>query len=108
MKGVRDMKRYWMPVTCGALLLAAGSLNPAVAQGSKAAAQVHIDKAKAAAYRPDGDLTRLYETVCAPALSEKGPRRADPSEGGQTAPTLANRKVAPGSAWRGGPEKVSA
>ena len=100
------MKRYWVPVFCGGLLLATGSLNPAAAQGSKAAAQVHIDKAKAAAYRPEGDLTRLYETVCAPALSEKGPRRADPSEGGQTAPTMANRKVPPKSEWMAAPEKV--
>src|SRR5438093_8020604 len=100
------MKRYWVPVFCGGLLLATGSLNSAAAQGSKTAAQVHIDKAKAAAYRPDGDLTRLYETVCAPAISEKGPRRADPTEGGQTAPSLANRKVPPKSEWMAAPEKV--
>src|SRR2546422_4621191 len=100
------MKRFLMPVLCGGLLLATGSLNSAAAQGSKAAAQVHIDKAKAAAYRPDGDLTRLYETVCAPAISEKGPRRADPTEGGQTAPSLANRKVPPKSEWMAAPEKV--
>ena len=46
------MKRYLVPVFCSSLLLAGGSLNLASAQGSKAAAQVHIDKAKAAAYRP--------------------------------------------------------
>ena len=45
------MKRYLVPVFCSSLLLAGGILNDAIAQGSKAAAQVHIDKAKAAAYR---------------------------------------------------------
>ena len=73
------MKRNWVPVFCSSLLLAGGSLNLATAQGSKAAAQVHIDKAKAAAYRPGSDLSHLYETVCAPAIRDKGPGIPDPS-----------------------------
>ncbi len=100
------MKRYLVPLFWSILLLASGIANLANAQGSKAAAQVHLDKAKAAAYRPGYPLTRLYETVCAPALSEKGPVEPSPSEGGQTAASLATRKVPPRSEWYTEPAKV--
>src|SRR6266849_2166861 len=99
------MKRYFVPVLCSFLMLG-GTMNAASAQGSKAAAQVHIDKATAAAYRPDSDLTKLYETVCGPAIAEKGPQIPKPAEGGQTAPTMANRKVPPKSEWMSEPAKV--
>jgi metallo-beta-lactamase class B len=55
-------------------------MSAANAQGSKAAAQKHIDIAKAAAYRPGHDLTALYERVCAPALSERGPVAEAPAK----------------------------
>ena len=100
------MKKYLAPLFCSALLLASGISNLANAQGSKAAAQPHLDKAKAAAYRTGSDLTKLYEAVCAPALSEKGPQIPNPSAGGQTSPSLANRKVPPKSEWYSEPAKV--
>jgi metallo-beta-lactamase class B len=100
------MKRYLVPLFSTIVLLASGVVTVANAQGSKAAAQVHIDKAKAAAYRPGYPLTKLYETVCAPALSEKGPVEPNANEGGQTSPSLANRKVPPRSEWYTEPAKV--
>src|SRR5213593_4482029 len=72
----------------------------------RAAAQVHMDKAKAAAYRPDSDLTMLYETVCRPAIAENGPQIPKPTEGGQTAPTMANRKIPAKSEWMSQGAKV--
>src|SRR5689334_10671868 len=100
------MKRYWVPVFCSLLFQTIGSVTDASAQGSKAAAQVHIDRAKAAAYRTGSDLTMLYETVCAPAISDKGPVIPNPSEGGQTSATMANRKIPPKSEWMSQPAKV--
>jgi metallo-beta-lactamase class B len=100
------MKRYLVCLFCSLLLLATQIAHPAYAQGSKTAAQVHIDKARAAAYRPGHPLQRLFETVCAPAVSEKGPVEPNPAEGGQTAPSLANRKVPPRSEWYTEPAKV--
>lgn len=75
------MKTYFAALITPALLLLGAipqtvRAQEATLQGSMAAAQPHIDKAKQAAWRPkDGlnDLTQLYETVCGPALSEKGP-----------------------------------
>ena len=100
------MKRYLVSLFCSMLLLASGIANLANAQGSKAAAQVHLDRAKAAAYRPGHPLTNLYETVCAPAMSEQGPVEPNPTEGGQTAPSLANRKIPARSEWYSEPAKV--
>ena len=100
------MKRYLAPLFSSMLVLASGIANLANAQGSKSAAQVHLDRAKAAAYRPGYPLTNLYETVCAPALSEQGPVEPTPTAGGQTAPSLANRKVPPRSEWYSEPAKV--
>jgi metallo-beta-lactamase class B len=70
------------------------NLNPAV--------QVHIDVAKAAAYRPGNDLTVLYDTVCEPALSAKGPVAAN-VEGG---PGENASRVPPRSEWYTPPVKV--
>src|SRR5580704_345537 len=64
------------------LVKAQGSASGSLA-GSMAAAQPHIDKAKEAAWRPkDGlnDLTKLYETVCAPALDPQGPKDQTPAQ----------------------------
>jgi len=65
------MKRYLLAVVCSTFILAGGILNVASAEGPNAAAQKHIDIAKAAAWRPGHDLTALYETVCEPALTGK-------------------------------------
>ena len=81
------MNRYLLPVICS-VLIAGGAPNISSAQGSKAAAQVHLDKAKAAAYRPGTDMTALYERVCAPALAEKGPQIPKPTEEGQASPKM--------------------
>lgn len=105
-EGSNAMKRNWLPVFCSLFLLVGGTVDPVNAQGSKAAAQVHIDMAKAAAYRPGSDLTKLYETVCAPAIAEKGPQIPSASEGGQTAATISNRKIPPKHEWMSGPAKV--
>src|SRR5689334_25191457 len=86
------MKRYWVPVFCSLLFQTIGSVTDASAQGSKAAAQVHIDRAKAAAYRTGSDLTMLYETVCAPAISDKGPVIPTPTEAGKPPPPLPIRR----------------
>ena len=67
------MKRYRIALFCGAFVFAGGVLTVASAEGPNAGVQKHADIAKAAAYRPGNDLTLLYEIVCAPALSEKGP-----------------------------------
>jgi metallo-beta-lactamase class B len=100
------MRKYFATVLCTALLSTNAIPGVARAQGSMAAAQPHLDKARAAAYRPGFDLTNLYETVCKPAMDAKGPTIPDPSEGGQTSPTLANRKIPPRSEWYSDPAKV--
>lgn len=72
------MRTYFAALITPVLLLVVIAIpGTASAQGSMAAAQPHLDKAKQAAWRPkDGlnDLTQLYETVCGPALNPKGPR----------------------------------
>jgi hypothetical protein len=98
------MKRNSAPWFCTMLLLTIS--NMANAQGSKAAAEPHLAAAKAAAYEPGNDLTVLYDTVCAPALSEKVP--VEPPDQGQASgsTSLANRKVPPREAWYTEPAKV--
>ena len=97
------MKNYFAGMLSLALLLVMAIPNVARAQGSMAAAQPHLDKAKEAAWSPkDGlnDLTHLYETVCGPAMSEKGPR-ADAEPG---APE--QHKTPPRNEWYQEPAKV--
>jgi len=99
------MKRHHATLLCAAVLLAGTVPNMANAQGSVAAAQVHLDKARAAAWKPgDGlnDLTHLDETVCAPALNPKGPQ--EPPD--QAPPPLSQRKVPPRADWYQEPVKV--
>ena len=86
----------------GVLLLTGVAPKVASAQGSIAAAQVHIDRAKAAAYRPGFDLTTLYERICAPALSEKGPQEAGVVEQQLPSP----EPIPPRSEWYSEPAKV--
>jgi metallo-beta-lactamase class B len=97
------MKNYFVGMLSLGLLLTMAIPNVARAQGSLAAAQPHLDKAKEAAWSPkDGlnDLTHLYETVCGPAMSEKGPR-ADAEPG---APE--QHKTPPRNEWYQEPSKV--
>jgi metallo-beta-lactamase class B len=101
------MKRYRIALFCGAFVLAGGILNAVRAEGPNAAAQKHIDIAKAAAYRPGHDLTALYEVVCRPALSEKGPAEEAPAKDPAPGSTvLALEKVPPHSEWYFPPAKV--
>ena len=68
------MKRYPAVLSCAVLLLASWIATEANAQSrGKTAAQSHIAAAKAAAYEPGNDLTVLYDTVCEPALADRGP-----------------------------------
>src|SRR5881296_3822201 len=98
------MKRYLVTLFCSALFLAnwiATDLN-AQAPG-KASVQSHLAAAKDAAYEPGNDLTVLYDTVCEPALSDRGPREPNI----QAAPeSLATRKVPPRSEWYTEPGKA--
>jgi len=70
--------------------------------GGKNAAQAHIAKAKALAYEPGQDLIDVYENLCEPAMSERGPVIPPP----QIAPSLAQRKVPARSEWYTEPVKV--
>jgi metallo-beta-lactamase class B len=99
------MKGYCATLFCSALLFASAVPSVARAQGSMAAALPHIEKAREAAWRPgDGlnDLTHLYETVCKPALSPKGPQ--PPPD--VAPPSLSERKIPPRKDWYQEPAKV--
>lgn len=108
------MKRYLLPLCCIALLLPSWISNQANAQTSSRAAiqaphinqaaRALLEKAWAAAYQPGHSLTVLYERVCAPALSERGP--VEP--GLQVAASFAARERArpARSAWYTEPAKV--
>src|SRR5712692_4475000 len=101
------MNRYLAPLICTVLFLATSIAIDANAQASgKAAAQSHLAAAKAAAYEPGNDLTVLYDTVCAPALSDKGPGEPRDQAQAPGSTSLANRKVPPRSAWYTEPAKV--
>jgi metallo-beta-lactamase class B len=98
------MKSYRLGLLSAVLVTGAIS-NVAKGQGSKETAQVHLDKAKAAAWRAgDGlnDLTHLYETVCGPALNPKGTQ--EPPD--VVPPPLSERKVPPRADWYQEPAKV--
>jgi metallo-beta-lactamase class B len=99
------MKGYCATLFCSALLLACAVPNVVRAQGSMAAAQPYLKKAQTAAWRPgDGlnDLTHLYESVCKPALSPKGPQ---PPPDAPPHP-LSERKIPPRKDWFQNPAKV--
>ena len=100
------MTRYLVAVVCGVVLSAGGVCTVVQAQGSKAAAQTHIDKAKAAAYRPGHSLMTLYEAMCEPALAAQPPAELPPGDGGRPAPSLAQRQVPPRAEWFAEPAKV--
>ena len=100
------MRRDRAALFCALALSACGMLSVAGAQGPNAAAQVHLERAKAAAYRPGHSLMMLYENVCADALSAEGPVEPRATDGGQTAPPLANRRIPPRSDWYSEPAKV--
>src|SRR5271156_3705097 len=93
------MKGHFKILASTALVAAMAIPQIARAQGSMAAAQPHIDKAKEMAWRPkDGlfDMTELYETVCAPAMKPEGfEERAVP-----TPPPFEKRKIPTGTRSR--------
>ena len=68
------MKRHLAALFCSVLVWTGwtGTLAHAQAPGRNAA-QAHIAKAKALAYEPGQDLIDVYEGLCGPALSERGP-----------------------------------
>jgi metallo-beta-lactamase class B len=97
------MKSLFLILSAVALLFVGCFTSDAVAQNSsRSAAQAHIAAAKDLAYEPGNDLTDVYDTLCAPALSERGPREPAP----QVAPPLAQRKVPPRSEWYTEPKRV--
>src|SRR5207244_11352267 len=59
------------------LCLASMAIDANAQASGKASVQSHLAAAKAAAYEPGNDLTQLYDTVCAPALSDRGPREPE-------------------------------
>src|ERR1700741_2595011 len=91
------MKRHSALLLCVAFLLVSAwtAVDATAQEASMKAAQSHAATAKALAYEPGQDLTEVYDTLCRPALSAKGP--VEPSL--QVAPSLANRKVPPRSEW---------
>jgi len=96
------MKNHFVALFSALLLSTVAIPNLVHAQGSMAAARPHIDKAKEAAWRPkDGlnDLTKLYETVRAPALDPKGPVETGPGSADQ-------RRMPPRPDWYQEPAKV--
>ncbi|PYS26665.1 MAG: MBL fold metallo-hydrolase [Acidobacteria bacterium] len=70
-------KRYMASLFCALFFLAWIAIDANAQASGKAAVQSHLAAAKAAAYEPGNDLTTLYDTVCAPALSDRGPREPD-------------------------------
>ena len=108
------MKRYALSLFGTALALSNWAVIPASAQTPtrdaikaphiNAAARTHLEKAWSAAYHPGHPLMVLYETVCAPALSQRGP--VQPAA--QIAPPMAERvkNIPPRSAWYTEPRKV--
>jgi metallo-beta-lactamase class B len=95
------MKRLFAALFCTMLL--SGWIGDANAQKSgRGAADAHITKARTVAYEPGQDLIDVYETLCEPALSEKGP--VPPPA--QVAPSLAARTVPPRSEWYTEPVKA--
>ena len=81
-------------------------------QRSDRTAEEHIALARAAAYRHGYDLISVFETLCRDAMSEEGPQERYRSVGGLTgpaadiAPSLAERRLPPRSAWYAKPGKV--
>jgi metallo-beta-lactamase class B len=108
------MKRYALFLIGAALTLPNWAVFPAIAQTPSrdaikaphinAAARRHLEKAWSAAYHPGHPLMVLYETVCAPALSERGPVQPAP----QIAPPMSQRvqNTPPRTEWYTEPRKV--
>src|SRR5207244_12772209 len=70
-------KRHMASLFCALFSLAWIAIDANAQSSGKAAVQSHLAAAKAAAYEPGNDLTTLYDTVCAPSLSDRGPREPD-------------------------------
>ena len=89
------MKRHLVPVFCSVLLFGAWIAIVSAQAGGVGAAQLHIAKARAAAYEPGQDLIDVFETLCEPAIADRGPQIPNL----QVAPSLAARKVPPRFEW---------
>src|SRR5205809_2982246 len=101
------MKRYLVTLSCAVLLLASWIATEAHAQTrGRTAAQSHLAAAKAAGYEPGNDLTVLYDTVCEPALSEKGPVQPNIQGGPGDAGNGGGARIPQRSAWYAEPTKV--
>ena len=69
------MNRSLLAISCSFVFAITGMAGLAQAQtAGKAAAQAHINKAKAVAYEPGQDLIDVFENICGPAISERGPQ----------------------------------
>src|SRR5262245_34831943 len=73
------MKRLIGRLFCSVLLLSGGMAMEASAQDSSAAAQARVAKAKAAAYRPDHDISDTFDEMCTPVAPDSGTTAAAPS-----------------------------
>src|SRR5690349_4257093 len=97
------MNRYLLATMCSVVVVAISITGVASAQTTgKAAAQAHIDKAKALAYEPGEDLIDVWDNICRPAMSDKGPQIPPP----QVAPSVAARKIPDREYWYTEPAKV--
>src|SRR6184192_3338015 len=97
------IKRYWVPLLCSGLFLANWIAIELDAQTPiKPSVQPHIATAKNAAYEPGNDLTVLYDTVCAPALSAAGPKEPNI----QAVPETRAPEKGPRAEWRTEPGKA--
>src|SRR2546427_446365 len=94
-------KRYLASLLCALFFLAWIAIDANAQASGKAAVQSHLAAAKAAAYEPGNDLTTLYDTVCAPALSDRGPREPDI----QALAESRAPQTGPRSEWHTEPEK---
>jgi len=97
------MNRVLLVKFCSVVVGAIFFAGIANAQTSgKAAAQAHNDKAKALAYEPGQDLIDVWDNICRPAMSDKGPQIPPP----QVAPSVAARKIPDREYWYTEPAKV--
>jgi metallo-beta-lactamase class B len=94
---ISALKGFALP----AVLFAAGWCAASLTAQSSTA-QAHIAAARAAAYEPGHDFTVVFDTLCAAALSDRGPAIPGP----QVAAPLATRRVPPRSEWYMEPAKV--
>jgi metallo-beta-lactamase class B len=94
------MKRYLVTIFCGAQLFTTWIPIDVNAQTASAEAQAHVAKAKAAAYRPDHDISDTFDAMCNPLKPGATQISGAPSQG----PTTPRSKEP--YAWWAPPAKV--